>query len=150
MLIGIAADHGGFELKEKIRSELCAVGHEVRDFGAKELYNQDDYPDYVLPLARAVASRNVERGIAICGSGVGACIAANKVAGVRAALISDTFSACQGVEDDNMNLICLGGRVVGYELAWALVKVFLSSNFSNAERHQRRLSQITALENKSL
>ena len=147
MRIGIAADHGGFDLKEKVLKRLLASGYEVVDFGAKELCAQDDYPDYVLPLAKAVTSGDVQRGIAICGSGVGACIVANKVLGIRAALITDAFSARQGVEDDNMNIICLGGRVIGYELAWELIRIFLSSNFSDAERHSRRLYKIIALEN---
>ena len=111
MKIRITADHGGFELKEKLPESLCSAGHKLVDFGAKELQNGDDYPDYVEPLARAVANGDVERGIAICGSGVGACIIANKVVGVRASLINDVFSAHQGVEDDNMNLICLGGML---------------------------------------
>jgi ribose 5-phosphate isomerase B len=108
MRLGIAADHGGFELKEQIREELKSLGYEVVDFGAFEYAPRDDYPDLVVPLARAVAQGEVERGIAICGSGVGACVAANKIPGVRAALITDPYSAHQGVEDDNMNIMCLG------------------------------------------
>ena len=146
MQIGIAADHGGFELKVKLIESLQSGGHRIVDFGAKELNDGDDYLDYVVPLARAVARKDVERGIAICGSGVGACIIANKVPGVRASLISDAFSAHQGVEDDNMNLICLGGHVIGHELAWELTRIFLSAEFSNAERHKRRLDKITKLE----
>lgn len=146
MKIGIAADHGGVELKKKLSEKLLSVGHKLVDFGAKELQNGDDYPDYVEPLARAVADGDVERGIAICGSGVGACIIANKVTGVRASLINDAFSAHQGVEDDNMNLMCLGGHVVGYQLAWDLVRIFLSAEFSGAERHKRRLGKISLLE----
>jgi ribose 5-phosphate isomerase B len=146
MRIGIAADHGGFELKNKLIESLHSAGHSVVDFGAKELNEGDDYPDYVVPLARAVAGGDVERGIAICGSGVGACIIANKVPGVRASLIADAFSAHQGVEDDNMNLICLGGHVIGFELAWELTHIFLTAQFSNAERHKRRLAKITELE----
>ena len=110
MRIGIAADHGGFELKVQLTAALKAAGYEVADFGAHELVTGDDYPDFVVPLARAVARGEVTRGLAICGSGVGACVAANKVAGVRAALITDSFSAHQGVEDDDMNVMCLGGR----------------------------------------
>ena len=146
MQIGIAADHGGFELKIKLIESLNSVGHSIVDFGAKELNDGDDYPDYVVPLARALAGGEVDRGIAICGSGVGACIVANKIPGVRASLIADAFSAHQGVEDDNMNLICLGGYVVGFELAWELTRIFLSARFSNAERHKRRLAKITELE----
>lgn len=146
MKIGIAADHGGFDLKEKLVKSLRSAGHKLVDFGAKEFKNGDDYPDYVEPLARAVAEGEVERGIAICGSGVGACIVANKVAGVRASLISDAFSAHQGVEDDNMNLICLGGHVVGRKLALELVQIFLSARFSGADRYKRRLDKISLLE----
>ena len=146
MRIGIAADHGGFELKLKLAENIRSAGHEIADFGANQLSQGDDYPDYVLPLARAVAAGDVERGVAICGSGVGACIVANKVRGVRASLIADAFSAHQGVEDENMNLICLGGHVIGHELAWELTHIFLSARFSNAESHKRRLAKITELE----
>lgn len=149
MKVGIAADHGGFELKEELTDSLRSAGHEVTDFGAKELNDGDDYPDYVAPLANAVARGDVERGIAVCGSGVGACIVANKVPGVRASLINDAFSAHQGVEDDNMNLICLGGRVVGHELAEDLTQIFLSAQFIGAERHKRRLAKIAVLEKQS-
>ncbi|MBI4964414.1 MAG: RpiB/LacA/LacB family sugar-phosphate isomerase [Desulfomonile tiedjei] len=144
--IGIAADHGGFRLKEEISARLKSAGHTVLDFGAADLQDTDDYPDFVIPLAQAVASGEVERGIAVCGSGVGACIAANKISHVRAALVHETFSAHQGVEDDNMNLICLGGRVVGSSLAWELVEAFLNAEFTGAERHKRRLAKISALE----
>ncbi len=144
--IGICADHGGFELKEKIKSFLIKNQFQPVDFGAKKLDNADDYPDYVIPLAKAVAAGEVFRGIAICGSGVGACIAANKVPGVRAALISEYFSAHQGVEDDDMNLICLGGRVTAYASAEELVLAFLNSKFIGAERHIRRLRKIQELE----
>ena len=147
--IGICADHGGFELKEKITSFLKENNFQPVDFGAMELDNDDDFPDYVIPLAKAVASGEVFRGIAICGSGVGACIAANKVPGVRAALIVDYFSAHQGVEDDDMNLICLGGRVTGYASAEELVLAFLNAKFIGAERHLRRLKKIQNLENQS-
>jgi ribose 5-phosphate isomerase B len=148
--IGIAADHGGFELKEELAGMLKDSGYEVVDFGNTLLRNEDDYPDYVIPLARAVAGGEVDRGIAVCGSGVGACVASNKVKGVRACLISDTFSARQGVEDDNMNLICLGGRVIGHSLARELVKTFLNAQFSGLERHVRRVSKVAGLEAKSL
>lgn len=145
--IGICADHGGFELKGRIVSFLSKNQFEVVDFGANELNNADDYPDYVIPLAKAVAAGEVFRGIAICGSGVGACIAANKVSGVRAALIVDYFSAHQGVEDDDMNMICLGGRVTGYASAEELVLAFLNAKFIGAERHIRRLQKIKNLKN---
>jgi ribose 5-phosphate isomerase B len=147
MRIGIAADHGGFELKQKLVALLTEAGHEVEDLGAAVLDQGDDYPDYVIPLARAVAAGEVERGVAVCGSGVGACIAANKVAGVRAALITDVFSARQGVEDDDMNMVCLGGRVIGAALAWELVRVFLGAAYIGGERHQRRLEKVIELEN---
>ena len=145
--IGIAADHGGFELKEMIKSFLKDQQYEVVDFGATILNNDDDYPDYVLPLAKAVASAEVFRGIAICGSGGGACIASNKISGVRAALITDYFSAHQGVEDDDMNLICLGGRITGYASAEEFVLAFLNAKFSAAERHLRRLKMVEDLRN---
>ena len=146
MKIGIAADHGGFFLKEKLANVLREKGHDVHDFGATRLDNTDDYPDFVTPLGYAVASGEVERGIAICGSGVGASIAANKIIGVRAALVHDNFSAHQGVEDDNMNLLCMGGRVIGENLASELIDTFISASFTNAERHLRRLKKVTALE----
>jgi len=146
MRVGIAADHGGFVLKGELVTALRASGYEVVDFGAHDLTPEDDYPDFVVPLARAVVDGDVERGVAVCGSGVGACVVANKVPGVRAALIHDVFSAHQGVEDDNINIICLGGRVLGYSLAWDLVQTFLGARFSGAERHRRRLAKIAALE----
>lgn len=146
MQVGIAADHAGFDLKSALAVDLRAKGHEVRDFGACRLIPDDDYPDYVIPLARAVAAGEIDRGVAVCGSGAGACIAANKVAGVRAALVHDAFTARQGVEDDDMNLICLGGRVLGPALAGELVQAFLSARFSRADRHLRRLAKVRALE----
>ncbi|WP_161889004.1 RpiB/LacA/LacB family sugar-phosphate isomerase [Pontibacter russatus] len=150
MKIGIAADHGGYDLKEVIRPFLTGVGYKLTDFGATRLDNADDYPDFVVPLARAVAAGHVERGIAICGSGVGAAIAANKVPGVRAALIHEHFSAHQGVEDDEMNLLCLGGRVTGVNAAQELIVAFLEAKFTGAERHLRRLQKVQQLENKEL
>jgi len=146
MLVGICTDHGGIELKDNLAKKLRAAGHQVTDFGAFSLAPQDDYPDFVIPLARAVAEGKLARGVAVCGSGVGASVCANKIAGVRAALIGDHFSARQGVEDDHMNIICLGGRTVGPELAWDLVQAFLGAEFSQAERHLRRLSKVAALE----
>ena len=146
MKIGIACDHGGFELKNLLSLFLKEKGFEVNDFGAFVLDNGDDYPDFVIPLARAVSAKEVERGIAVCGSGVGAAVAVNKIAGIRAALINDHFSAHQGVEDDNMNIICLGGRVTAYAAAEELVSAFLNAEFSGAERHKRRLGKISALE----
>ena len=146
--IGIAADHGGYELKEYLAGMLRDAGHEVIDFGDVQPKVEDDYPDVVVPLAHAVARGEVDRGVAICGSGVGASVVANKVAGVRACLIHETFSAHQGVEDDDLNMICLGGLVVGHALAWELVKTFLAARFSGAERHCRRLAKVMELENK--
>lgn len=140
--IGIAADHGGFELKVELLELLKAAGYEIKDFGAHQLNKDDDYPDYVLPMAAAVAEGEIIRGIAICGSGVGACIAANKVVGVRSALITDSFSAHQGVEDDDMNVMCLGGNVTGSALAWELVQLFLNATFKQEERFVRRLEKV--------
>ncbi len=148
MRIGIAADHGGFDLKLQLSEALKAKGYEVKDFGAYTLVEGDDYPDFVIPLAEAVSKGEVNRGIAICGSGVGACIAANKVPNVRAGLIGDSYSAHQGVEDDNMNMLCLGGRVTGYALSLELAQIFLSANFNETERFKRRLEKITQLEKK--
>lgn len=146
MRIGIAADHGGFELKELVKAALVSAGYEVEDFGAHKLVIGDDYPDFVVPLARAVAKGEINRGVAICASGVGACVAANKVPGVRAALITDFFSAHQGVEDDDMNVLCLGGHVTGSALSLDLVNAFLNARFAGAERFSRRLAKVAALE----
>ena len=118
------------------------------DFGNNELNNADDYPDYVIPLSVAVAKKAVDRGIAVCGSGVGASFAANKVNGVRAALVHDHFAAHQGVEDDDMNILCLGGRVIGVETAKEIVNSFLNASFTNSERHVRRLVKVDSLTNK--
>ena len=150
MRIGIAADHGGFELKARLTTSLKSAGYEVADFGDPMLNPGDDFPDFVIPLARAVAKGDVARGLAICGSGVGACVAANKVPGVRAALITDTFSAHQGVEDDNMNVMCLGGQVTGAALSWELVQAFLGAHFKADERFVRRLAKVTSLERSTL
>jgi ribose 5-phosphate isomerase B len=146
MRIGIATDHGGFELKKILSTRLRDAGHELIDFGARELRSDDDYPDFVIPLGQAVASGKVDRGVAICGSGVGASVCLNKIRGVRACLIEDHFSAKQGVEDDNLNVLCLGGRIEGPELAWDLVQTFLAAEFSQAPRHLRRLGKVAALE----
>ena len=148
MKIGIAADHGGYELKEIIHPYLLSLGHEVKDFGSFALNREDDYPDFIMPLAKSVADKSIDRGIAICGSGVGASIAANKISGVRASLIADHFSAHQGVEDDDMNLLCLGGRVTGYMLAQELIQAFLQATFTGAVRHVRRLQKVQSFENK--
>lgn len=146
MQIGIAADHGGFELKETVKSFLENKGFQIKDFGAYQLDLGDDYPDFIIPLAKAVATKEVDRGIAICGSGVGAAVAANKIAGIRAALINDYFSAHQGVEDDDMNIICLGGRVTAFASAEELITAFLNAKYIGAERHERRLEKIRELE----
>jgi len=146
MRIGIATDHGGFNLKEELVKQLSEAGHEVVEFGAYQLNEGDDYPDYVIPLAQAVVAQEVDRGVAICGSGVGASVCANKIRGIRAALIHDHFSARQGVEDDHMNVLCMGGRTVGPAVAWDLVQTFLAAEFSQAPRHSRRLEKIDLLE----
>jgi ribose 5-phosphate isomerase B len=146
MRVGIATDHGGFGLKQELLAHLSEAGHEVVDIGAHSLNPGDDYPDFVIPLAHAVVAGKVERGIAVCGSGVGAAVCANKIPGVRAALIHDHFSARQGVEDDHMNIICMGGRTVGPAVARDLVDTFLASEFSQAERHLRRLAKVALLE----
>src|SRR5215475_11834735 len=146
MRIGIATDHGGFDLKEQLIKQLRGAGHEIVDFGAHSLSEGDDYTDYVLPLAQAVAIQEVERGVAICGSGVAASVCANKIRGIRAALIHDHFSARQGVEDDHMNILCMGGRTVGPAVAWDLAQTFLAAEFSQAPRHMRRLGKVASLE----
>jgi len=133
-------------LKQELVARIRAAGHEVVDFGAHQLTPDDDYPDFVVPLAQAVVAEKVDRGVAICGSGVGASVCANKVRGVRACLIHDHFSAKQGVEDDHMNILCMGGRTVGPEVAWDLVKTFLTAEFSSEPRHLRRLGKVASLE----
>lgn len=146
MRIGLAADHEGFELKEQIRAALGTTDFEVSDCGAFSLNPGDDYPDFIIPLARGVAGGEMDRGIAICGSGVGACIAANKVRNARAGLIHDVFSARQGVEDDNMNIICLGARLVEFQLAWEWIQAFLGARFKAETRFKRRLEKIAQIE----
>jgi ribose 5-phosphate isomerase B len=146
MRIGIASDHGAFALKQDLIKHLKAAGHEVVDFGAHTLQPDDDYPDYVIPLAQAVAAGNVERGIAVCGSGVGASVCANKVPGVRAGLVADHYSGGQGVEHDHMNVICMGGRTIGFYAAWDILEAFLAAEYSQDARHLRRLAKVAALE----
>ncbi len=146
MRLGIGADHGGFDMKVELARLLTAEGHEVIDFGNKVHDNNDDYPDFAIPLARAVARGDVERGIVVCGSGVGACVAANKIVGVRAALCHDDYSARQGVEDDNVNILCLGGRTTGMAVAWDCTRSFINAKFSGADRHRRRLAKVLNLE----
>lgn len=149
MIIAVGADHGGFLLKNKIVEFLKGLGHEVRDLGT---YSEDpvDYPDFAMAVSREILLQKAERGILICGSGVGACVAADKFPGIRAAICHDTFSARQGVEDDNINVLCLGARVIGTELAKDIVKVWLSASFSGAERHKRRLSKVEKIEKEFL
>lgn len=146
MRLGIATDHGGFALKEELLARLRAAGHEIVDFGAHQLTPDDDYPDFVVPLAEAVAGGKLERGVAVCGSGVGAAVCANKIKGAHACLIHDHFSAKQGVEDDHMNILCMGGRTIGAEVAWDLVQTFLAAEFNQAPRHLRRLAKVAKLE----
>lgn len=149
MRVGIASDHGAFDLKQDLVAHLRAAGHEVTDFGAHSLDPADDYPDFVIPLAHAVADGKVDRGVAVCGSGVGASVCANKIAGVRAGLIHDHFSAWQGVQDDHMNVICMGGRVLGSSASWDNLQAFLGAEFSQAPRHLRRLAKVASLESRS-
>ena len=146
MKIAIGADHGGFPLKEELADVLRQAGYEVEDLGAHQYNSQDDYPDFALAVARAVADGKARRGIVVCGSGVGASVAANKVKGARAALCHDTYSAHQGVEHDDLNILCLGGRIIGVELAKEIAKAFLEAEFSGEERHHRRLSKVNAAE----
>lgn len=148
--IGIAADHGGFELKEQLKEDLHALGFEMEDFGALELDGDDDYPERILPLALALSEGKIKKGIAVCGSGVGAAVVANKVPGVRAALITETYSAHQGVEHDDMNILCIGGRVIGSALAMEIITAFLEAEFISSGRFQRRLDQVIQIENNYL
>jgi ribose 5-phosphate isomerase B len=145
MIIAVGADHGGFHLKKTVLGLLKELGHTVLDVGA---YTDEpsDYPDFAMAVAELILRKKAKRGILICGSGVGACVAANKFPGVRASVCHDTFSARQGVEDDDMNLLCLGARVIGPKLAEEVVKTFLSAEFSNAPRHRRRLRKVKAIE----
>lgn len=133
-------------MKEELIAQLRGAGHEVIDFGAHQSTPDDDYPDFVVPMAKAVVAGDVERGVAICGSGVGAAICANKTPGARASLIHDHFSARQGVEDDHMNILCMGGRTVGAAVAWDLVQTYITAQYSQAPRHLRRLSKVAAVE----
>ena len=146
----MGADHAGLPLKQELAPWLEAQGHEILDIGAHDFDAGDDYPDYAEAVARAVASGEAERGIMVCGSGVGACVTSNKVPGVRACMCHDTYSAHQGVEHDDMNVICLGARIIGGELAREVVSAFLGARFSGEERHRRRLAKLLAIERKSL
>ena len=146
MRIALGTDHAGFDLRDQVSKMLTAAGHEVLDLGAHVLDALDDYPDYAKLVAEAVAGGKAERGILVCGSGVGASIAANKVRGVRAAMCHDSYSAHQGVEHDDMNVLCIGARVVGIELARELIDAFLGAKFSGEERHLRRLEKVKQIE----
>ena len=148
--VALGADHGGFSLKVELLPWLEAQGYDVSDLGAHVLDPADDYPDFADAVAQAVASGQTSRGILVCGSGVGACVAANKVPGVRACLCQDTYSARQGVEHDDINILCLGARITGVELAKELVTAFLSARFSSEERHRRRLGKVLAMERRAL
>ncbi|HEY2851204.1 MAG TPA: ribose 5-phosphate isomerase B [Gemmatimonadaceae bacterium] len=149
MRVAVAADHAGFPLKERMMDTIRSGGHQVVDCGPEKLVPGDDYPDYAERVAMAIRDGNADRGVLLCGSGVGASVAANKFIGIRAALCHDTFSAHQGVEDDSMNVLCLGARVVGPSLAEELVNAFLRARFSEAERHQRRVAKIIGFERRS-
>ena len=149
-IIALAADHGGFPLKVELVPWLQSQGYEISDLGAHSLDPADDYPDFAEAAARAVVSGRAERGIVICGSGVGASVAANKVPGIRACLCHDIYSAHQGVEHDEMNVLCLGARVVGVELAKDLVAAFLNARFTGEERRRRRLNKVAAIEKHAL
>jgi ribose 5-phosphate isomerase B len=146
MRVAVGADHAGFALKQELATWLQSNGHELLDLGAHTYDANDDYPDSALVVARAVQTGDAERGLIVCGSGVGASIAANKVRGVRAAMCHDTYSAHQGVEHDDMNVLCLGARIVGGALAVELVAAFLDARFSGDERHKRRLAKVLAAE----
>lgn len=147
MVIAFACDHGGFPLKERCLKAIAAAGATPLDLGTNSPAPVD-YPDYAEALGRAILEGKAERGVLVCGSGVGASVAANKMAGIRAGVCHDCFSARQGVEDDDCNVLCMGARVIGPELAADLVKVFLAARFSGAERHRRRLEKVRILEEK--
>jgi ribose 5-phosphate isomerase B len=146
MKIAIACDHGGFPVKDTIIQVVKGLGHETVDLGAYKNDPADDYPDFARYVGQAIQHQQADRGILICGSGVGACVAANKIKGVRACVCHDTYSAAQGVEHDDMNVLCLGGRIVGEEVAKSLVKAFVTARFSGEARHQRRLDKVLAIE----
>lgn len=146
MVIAVGCDHAGFPLKEHVVSQIRAAGHEAVDCGALALMPGDDYPDYALAVGEAIRDGRAERGIIVCGSGVGVTVAANKVPGIRACMCHDTFSARQGVEDDSMNVLCLGARVIGPEVASEVIRAFLEATFSGAERHERRLNKVKQIE----
>jgi ribose 5-phosphate isomerase B len=144
--VALAADHAGFELKEALRRELEGTSHEIVDLGAHSYDPRDDYPDFAERVAREFAASRIDRAVVVCGSGVGVCVALNKFAGIRAAICHDGYSARQGVEHDSMNVLCLGSRIVGVELAKVLVHLFLDAEFTGEDRHVRRLEKVVAIE----
>ena len=146
MRIAMGVDHGGYVLKPVIIETLRLLGHEALDLGAFESLPSDDYPDYAIAVCQAIQAGRAERGILVCASGVGVAITANKFAGIRACLCHDTYTAAQGVQHDDMNVLCLGGRVIGSELANVLVRAFVGASFDGGERFRRRLAKVTALE----
>ena len=146
MKIAIGADHAGYTAKEPIKALLASQGHEIVDVGAHEVDPADDYPDIAKTLAKTVAAGDADRGIMLCGSGVGASVAANKVRGVRASVCHDTYSAHQGVEHDDMNVLCMGARIIGEELVKEIATSFASAKFSGEERHKRRLNKVLEME----
>ncbi len=150
MRVALAADHGGAELRDELLRRLADTGHELIDLGGDGSDLADDYPDVALRLANAIRAGDAERGILVCGSGIGASVAANKVRGIRAAVAHDTYSAHQGVEHDNLNVLCLGGRVIGVEPAVECARAFLGASFSGAERHARRVAKVLAIEAEEL
>ena len=149
MRIAVGADHAGVPLNETAMAELRKLGHEVVDLGTHDASQPDDYPDYAIAVAQEVTSGHCERGLLICGSGVGVSVAANKIPGIRAAMCHDTYSAHQGVEHDDMNVLCLGARVIGPELMLDLLRAFVGARFMGEERFRRRLAKVTALEKRS-
>lgn len=146
MRIVVGADHAGYDLKEFVKNELQAEGHDVQDVGSFDPKAPDDYPDFALVLGKVVQAKQAEKGVLICGSGVGASVAVNKVPGIRGALCHDTYSAHQGVEHDDMNVLVLGARIIGTELARELVRAFLGAKYTGEERHARRLAKVLAIE----
>ncbi len=147
MRVAIAADHAGFDMKQLLAERLRQQGHEVQELGPTEVDPNDDYPDAAVLVGRAIQDGVSERGLVVCGSGVGASVAANKMKGIRAGLCHDTYSARQGVEHDDINVLCIGARVIGRDLAFVLVDAFLNARFTGEERHRRRLSKVLAIEN---
>lgn len=148
MVIALGADHAGFDLKQLLSHEIASLGHDVYDVGAATCDPLDDYPDFAQLVGEAMIAGHAERGVIVCGSGVGACIAANKIVGVRACLCTDTYSAHQGVEHDDMNVLVLGGRIMGVEVVKEVLRSFLGAEFSHEERHIRRLNKVLAIEGK--